>query len=125
MTSRTAYRLAVATAVGTALFLVWAMGALGVIGVEGDRADLLYFLVLALGVGGSIGARFEAAGMARTMGAVAVATIVVGVLALLNGKHQAEYSSLFEIVGLTGMFSGLFGASGWFFRTAAGLRRSA
>ena len=118
MTSVNAYRSAFALGVGTAAFLVAAIGALGILGVEGDRADLLYFVVLALGVGGAIGARFEAAGMARAMLATAAGTILVGVLALLSGKHEAEYSSVLEIVGLTAMFAGLFALSAWLFRSA-------
>lgn len=71
MTSTTAYRSATAIALGTVLFLAWAMGA-------------------------------------------------VGVIALALGKHQAEYSSVLAILGLTGMFTTLFGGSAWLFQRAAG-----
>lgn len=106
-------------AVGTALFLVWAIGALGIIGVEGDRADLMYFGVLAVGISGAIVARFEPDGMARAMFVTAAATALVGVIALMLGKHQAEYSSVLEILGLTAMFATLFAGSAWLFRSAA------
>jgi hypothetical protein len=119
MTSNTAYRAAVAVAVGAALFLVWVMGAVGVIGVEGDRADLMYFGVLAIGISGAIVARFRSDGMARAMFVTAAATALVGVIALMLGKHEAEYSSVLEILGLTGMFATLFAGSAWLFRSAA------
>jgi len=125
MTSTTAYRSAVAMAVGAAIFLVWGMGALGVVGVEGDPADLMFFGVLAIGIGGSIVARLEPEGMARAMLVTAGATALVGVIALILGKHQAEYSSVFEVLGLTGMFASLFAVSAWLFRSAAGQQHRA
>lgn len=119
MTSNIAYRSAVALAAGTALFLVWGIGALGVIGVEGDRADLMYFGVLAMGLSGAIVARFQPDGMARAMFVTAAATVLVGLIALVLGKHQAEHTSIFEVLGLTGMFATLFAGSAWLFRSAA------
>ncbi len=119
MSRATAYRSAVAVAVGAALMLVWLMSAVGVIGIEGDRADLLFFGVLAMGLSGAIVARFQAEGMARAMIVTAAATILVGVIALLLGKHQAAYTSVFEIMGLSGMFATLFAGSAVLFRRAA------
>jgi len=119
MTTDTAYRSAVAVAVGAAVFLVWGMAALGVVGIEGDPADLMFFGVLAVGIGGAIVARFQPDGMARAMLVTAAATILVGVIALMLGKHEAEYSSVLEILGLTGMFATLFAGSAWLFRSAA------
>ena len=125
MKNTTAYRSAVAVAVGAGIFLLWGMGALGVVGVEGDPADLMFFGVLAIGIGGSIVARLEPDGMARAMLVTAGATALVGVIALMLGKHLAEYSSVFEILGLTGMFACLFAVSAWLFRTAAGQQQRA
>jgi hypothetical protein len=118
MTGKTAYRSAVAVAVGGALFLVWGMAALGVVGVEGDSADLMFFGVLAIGLSGAIVARFQPDGMARAMVVTAAATVLVGVIALMLGKHEAEYSSVLEILGLTGMFATFFAASAWLFHSA-------
>jgi hypothetical protein len=116
--TNTAYRLALAVALGTALFLVWGMGALGIVGIEGDPADRMFMGVIAVGLGGAIVARFRAQGMARAMLVTAAATLLVGVIALLLGKHEAEYSSVLEILGLTGMFSAMFAASAWLFGRA-------
>jgi len=73
MRSNTAYRSAISVAVGSGLFVVWGMAALG----------------------------------------------VVGVITLILGKHKAEYSSVFEIMGLTGMFASLFAGSAWLFLSAS------
>ncbi|HWL50033.1 MAG TPA: hypothetical protein VNT92_09155, partial [Acidimicrobiia bacterium] len=116
MKSNTAYRSAMAVAVGASAFLIWGMAALGVVGIEGDPADLMFFGVLAIGIGGAIVARLQPDGMARAMFVTAAATALVGVIALMLGKHRAEYSSVLEILGLTGMFAALFAGSAWLFR---------
>ena len=119
MTSKAAYRSGFAVAGATALFLLWGMGALGIVGVEGDPADLMYLAVLAIGLGGAIVAGLRPQEMARAMFVTAGATVLVGLVALALGKHRAEYSSVLEILGLTGMFAALFAASGMLFRRAS------
>jgi hypothetical protein len=114
-----AYRVAVGVAVAAALLLVWTVGAVGVIGEEGDRADLMYGGVLAVGIIGAIIARFRPHGMARALLATALAQALVAVIALIAGKHQAPISSVFEILGVNGFFVALFVGSAWLFRRAA------
>ncbi len=123
-TATTSYRAAVALAVGAATFLVLMMGAVGIIGIEGDPADLMYFGVLAAGIGGAIVARFQPDGMARAMLVVAAAMALVAVIALMLGRHQAAYSSVFEILGLNGMFATLFAGSALLFRKASAQQNS-
>jgi hypothetical protein len=105
--------------VAAALLLVWTVGAVGVIGEEGDRADLMYGGVLAVGIIGAIIARFRPHGMARALLATALAQALVAVIALIAGKHQAPISSVFEILGVNGFFVALFVGSAWLFRRAA------
>lgn len=119
MTSRTAHRTALALAVATALFLVWGIGALGVVGTEGARTDLLFLGVIALGVAGAAVVRLRPGGMARTMLAVAAATMVVAVVAILRGEHEGDGSSVGEILAVTGMYATLFAASAALFRRSA------
>jgi CHASE2 domain-containing sensor protein len=99
--------------------LVWLIAAVGVIGIEGDRADLMYFAVLAIGISGAIVARFQPEGMASAMFVTAAAIVLVGVIALMLGKHESPITSVFEILGLTGMFAALFAGSAWLFRIAS------
>jgi hypothetical protein len=115
----TAYRAAVGVALATAFILVWLVGAVGVIGEDGDPADLMYGGVLAVGIVGAIIARFQPEGMARALLATALAQALVAVIALIAGKHQAPISSVFEILGLNGFFVALFIGSAWLFRRAA------
>ena len=114
-----AYRAAVGVALAAALILLWLMGAVGIIGVEGDRADLMYFGVLAVGIIGAIIARFQPDGMARALLATALAQAAVAVIALIAGKHQDPVTSVPELVGLNGFFVALFVGSAWLFRHAA------
>lgn len=109
------YVMAAGLAAATAMFLVWGIGALGILGVEGDPADRMYFGVLALGVAGSLIARFKAVGMACAMLAMVFGIAVVCLSALAMGMHLAPYSSVAEIVGLNGMFGLMFGGAAWLF----------
>jgi hypothetical protein len=113
------YRLAVGVAVATALLLVWLVGAVGVIGEDGDRADLMYGGVLVIGIIGAVVARFRPGGMALTLLAMALAQALVAVIALIAGKHHAPITSVFELLGLNGFFIVLFTGSAWLFRRAA------
>jgi hypothetical protein len=114
-----AYRAGVGLAVATAFMLVFLIGAVGIIGEDGDSADLMYLGVLAVGIAGAVIARFQPEGMARALLASALATALVAVIALIAGKHQAPISSVYEIVGLNAIFVALFSASAWLFRRAA------
>ena len=115
----TTYRIALGIAAGATLFLVLGIGALGVIGAEGDRADMMFLGVLAIGLGGAIGTRLRPEGMVWTMGAMAAATMIVGIIAIVLEKHEADESSVVEILGLTGMYASLFAVSAWRFGVAA------
>ena len=114
----TPYRVAVGVALAAALLLVWAILAVGVIGEEGDPADLMYGGVLAVGIIGAIIARFRPDGMGRALLAMAIAQALVAVIALIAGKHQSPISSVFEVLGLNGFFVALFIGSAWLFRRA-------
>ena len=92
---------------------------MGILGVEGDPADLMYGGVIAVGVVGALLANFRARGMARALVATALAQALVGVIALILGKQRAEFSSVAEILTLTAFFVALFLGSAWLFRQAA------
>ena len=114
-----AYRVAVGLALATAFMLVWLIGAVGLIGAEGDLFDLMYFGVLAVGIIGALIAHFQPHGMARALFATALAQMLVAVIALAAGKHQSSVSSVSEILILNGFFVALFVGSALLFRYAA------
>ncbi len=114
----TAYRFAVGVALATAFILVWVAGAVGIIGADGDPADLMYVGVLAVGIIGALIARFQPHGMARALVATALAQALVAVIALAAGMVPA-YNSAYEILGLNGFFVALWIGSARLFRSAA------
>jgi hypothetical protein len=118
MTSTTTYRLALAVAVGTVLFLLLGIGALGVIG-SGGPADRVYLAVPVVLVLGSILSRLRAEGMAVTLLATAATQVLAPVVAFAAGLEGTEGASVLDVVGLTGMFAGLFLLSAWLFRRSA------
>ena len=118
-TARTWYRLGVGLAIAGLALLLWGVMAMGVIGMEGDPFDLLYFAVLAVGILGSVIVRFEPSGMVRVLLAMAAAQAAITVIALLVGKQESPVSSVAEIVGLNAAYVGLYLAAAWLFRRAA------
>jgi len=118
-TNKTAYKFAVGLALASAFILVWLMGAVGVIGVEGDPFDLIYFGVILIGIVGAIIARFQPQGMARAMFVTAFAQALVIVIALMAGKHHSPVSSVAEIVLLNGFFVAMLQGSAKLFQNAA------
>ncbi len=112
------YRFAVGVALAAAFILVWLSLGVGVIGKDGDPANLMYFGVLAVGIIGAIIARFQPRGMARALFATALAQTLVAVIALIFGLGL-PWSPPLEILVLNGFFAALFVGSAWLFRNAA------
>jgi hypothetical protein len=135
--SNIAYRAAAGLSLVTALFLVVSLGAVGIIGSEDNPANLMYFGVIAVGIGGAIIARFQPRGMARTLFAMALAQTLIAVIALIaveidpawwGEADRTQDSSPFfgvtptpvlQILGVNGMFIALFLGSAVLFQTAA------
>jgi hypothetical protein len=117
-TPKAYYRLAVGVALATVLFLIWAIGALGVIGA-GGRPDRMYAGVLAVCAIGTLIARLRPRGMALALLATALAHVLVAVVALIAGLQHTEGASVAEILGLNAMYAALFSLSAWLFRRAA------
>jgi len=117
MTRNRAYRAGVGVALAAALILVWANAAVGIIGSEGNPANLMYAGVLAVGVVGAVVARFRPEGMARALVATALAQGLVAVVALAAGLGSTASGPL-EILALNGVFAALWLMSAWLFRKA-------
>jgi len=56
-TDNTSYRFAVGAALAASFILVWLSLGVGIIGADGDRANLMYFGVLAVGITGALAER--------------------------------------------------------------------
>jgi hypothetical protein len=115
---KSAYRWAVGVALAAAFLLFWVNGAVGIIGAEGDDANLMYYGVLAVGIIGAVIARLQPHGMARALLAMALAQTLVAVIAMVAGLG-APLSGPVEILFLNGFFVALFVGSAWLFLLAA------
>ena len=114
------YKMAWAVALAAAFILVWLSLGVGIIGADGDPANMMYFGVLAVGIIGAIVARFRPHGMARALFATALAQASVAVIALIItlGSPWSPPGVLGTLI-LNGFFAGLFVGSALLFRHAA------
>lgn len=118
LTNRTAYRAAIGLMLAAAFILVWLSLGVGIIGRDGDPANLMYFGVLAVGIIGAIIARLQPHGMARALIAMALAQALVAAIALIAGLGL-PWSGPAEILLLNGFFVALFTGAAWLFWRAA------
>lgn len=114
-TDNATYRFAAGVALAAALLLVWLSLGVGIIGRDGDPANMMYIGVLAVGLIGALVARFRPLGMARALFATALAQASVAAIALIAGLGR-PWSPPLELVGLNGFFIALFLGSAWLFR---------
>lgn len=101
MAEKNAYRLAAAVAVVSTFLLVWLSLGVGIIGKDGDPANLMYFGVLAVGILGAVFVRFRPLGMACTLFAMAVAQAGVAIIAIVGGLGR-PWSGFMELAMLNG-----------------------
>ena len=113
------YRIAFGVGHAGAFLLGWMNGAVGIIGNEGQPANLLYGAVFAVGLIGSLISRFKPRGMARTLFAAALVQILVPVIALTIWPRVSwGAAGMLGVFGLNAFFAILFALSGLLFRRA-------
>lgn len=118
LSNKTAYRLAIAGSLLAVIFLVWLSLGVGIIGADGDPANLMYFVVVAIGVIGAIITRLKSSGMARVLLAMAYVQALITAIAMF-AKLGLPYSGPLEILLLNGFFVVAFVVAAWLFRRAA------
>ena len=118
---KTVYRAAFGVGLLGAFLLFWVNGAVGIIGNEGQSANLLYGAVFVVGLTGALLSRFKAAGMARTLFAAATTQMLVPVIALLLWPPPETLWSpgVLGVFFLSSFFAILFVISALLFRKAA------
>lgn len=117
-TANNAYRAAVGVALAAAFFLVWVNAAVGIIGTEGNPANLMYGAVLAVAAIGAVVVRFQPHGMTRALFATALVQALVAVIAAIAGMGYPESPPL-ETLGVNALFTALWLLSALLFRKAA------
>jgi hypothetical protein len=99
LTRNSAYRGGVGAALAAAFLIVWANGAVGMIGSEHNPYNLLFIGVIAVALLGAIVALFRPAGMAFAMLAAAVGQVCVA----LGGVSADPRGAVFSI-GFAGLW---------------------
>jgi hypothetical protein len=118
MLNQKLYGTASGIAFAAGLILVWTSLGVGIIGRDGDPANLMYVGVLAVGFIGALVARFRPSGMARAVLAMAIFQALVGAIALIAGLGY-PWSGPLELMLLNGFFIALFVGSAILFGHAA------
>lgn len=117
------YLLAAGAALAATLFPFYVELAVGIVDPPGGPILSMELGVVGVGLIGAIAARFRPRGMARALGAMALAQAVVAVLAVIVlPDHPA--SPPLEVLGVNGVFIALFLGSAWLFRRLATKQRS-
>lgn len=111
------YRIAFGLGLFSALFMIWANMAVGLIGGEGHPVNGLLLGVLAVGIAGSVLARNRPGGMALTMVAMAAVQGLVAALAVALEWKELRHGAI-DIWGPNCLFILLFLASALLFRAA-------
>jgi hypothetical protein len=106
-----AWRAGMAVALATAVMMVWANAAVGLIGSEDNPANRMYYAVLAVAGVGALLARLRPKAMSLALAATALAQVVVDLVSVYAGMGFAGPVTLF--------FAGLWLTSAWLFRSAA------
>ena len=107
------YVLALGVSAATVLFLLFGIGALGIVG-DGD-GDAYYLAAPAVLLVVAVATRFRPGGMVLALGGAALATVVAGAVAVGLVLTDRENASLLDVVGLTGMYAALFAVAAWLF----------
>lgn len=94
----TAYRFGAGIAIVTGFLLTWINLEVGIIGNEGNLANLAFFGVLLVAAIGAVVSRLRASGMARVMVVTGIAQALVGVYALVLGSPEGVGLSAFFTV---------------------------
>ena len=115
-----AYRIAFGIGLAGVLLLGWVSGTVGIIGSENNPVNLMYWVVFAVGLIGSLISRFKPRGMARTLFATAFVQVLVPVVALIISPEVSwGNAGVIGVFVLNSIFAVLFVGSAMFFRRAS------
>jgi len=107
-----AYVLASMMAIGASFLLVWINLAVGIIGSEDNRENLVFAAVLVTAITGSLVARLHPRRMAWAMWATAAVQAGAGVYAAIGGHLEAVFLCI--------VFTGVWTTAGLIYRQVAG-----
>ena len=113
------FKIAAGIGVISGLLLIWINLSVGIIGSEGNPANLLYAGVIFTGIVGALMVRFHSGGMARTLFITAFLQALVPMIALIFWKDAFNEPPGFGgIFLLNSVFAVFFAISGFLFLRA-------
>lgn len=118
-----AHRLAAALAVLTGFLVFWMSIGPKIIGEE-NPGNLLYLLVILIGLIGAGGSRFRPAALAWVAFGLATATLAVPVITLLLWPSSDFSPGFLRVQLLSSVFAAMFATSGLLFRRPASAART-
>src|SRR5690606_8891261 len=116
------YKLAVAITCASALFLVWANLAVGLIGSENNSVNLIYFVMVLVAFIAAVITKFRADSMAYIMFSMAGFQVLSALIILASvGINNPEYNTDNLVIynGVHGFFTVQFILAGLLYRKAA------
>lgn len=115
-----AYRIATGIALAAGLVQIWMNLAVGIVGSEDNPQNQGFFLVVLAAAACAFTARFEAEGMVRAMLATAGVQAVLGLaVATAPITARVEPNGAAGVLALSALFTALWLASSWLFRSSA------
>ena len=85
MSGNLAYRSAMGIALLAVFLIIWVNLAVGIIGNEDNPANLMFIVVLLVGIVGAVTGRFKPLGMARTLLSMAFTQFLIALIVLSEG----------------------------------------
>lgn len=113
------YRGGAILAVLASVALIWVNGAVGIIGDEGNPANLLFLGVIAIAALGALLSGFKARGISLAMTAAAVAQTIVCAVGYAARWGSAGAAGLYEAMLGIVLFVPLWAGAAWLFARAA------
>lgn len=116
---RWSYRAGIALMLAVPFLSLWFTGAVGIIGDEGNPANLVFLAVPLFALAAAAIARFRAAGLARAMAATAIAQLVAGGIGVAAAMNAPTPVFSPEALAITALFAAMWLAASRLFRAAA------
>lgn len=117
---QTYYRMGAALAIAAAFLQVWMNLAVGIVGEPDNAQNQGFFGVAVAAAACAFTARFEAEGMVRAMLATAGVQAVLGLaVATAPITARVEPNGVAGVLALSALFTALWLASSWLFRSSA------
>lgn len=117
--SNLSYKFAVALALILVFVLIWINLAVGIIGNEDNKANLMFVVVLIIGLIGAIKVRLQSIGMSYVMLLLALTHIIVAVIEMIFQFGSQGPIWPFDVIGASCLFAILWFCTALLFRRAA------